>query len=141
MIYNNNNMWDDNMQRFAIRYTFIFLLVIWSAIFAGFWGVIFLGGNILQWLLGDVFGIAPDQVHAVIDTIQHVSGAGLAIIWLMGAAMLYIMKKWLWAVVRGPGNPYNVHVVNDGEVIDGTATDVTEKTGPKDPLPGHKQLH
>ena len=109
------------------KYAYWLLLTVWTAIFAGFWSVIFLGGEILQWLLVNVLGANVVSTDAMIQLLQHVSGFGLALIWAMGAFALYVAKRLMWAAVEGPGGPYNIDLVNDGKVIDGSAIDKTER--------------
>ena len=108
------------------KYAYWLLLSIWSAIFAGFWAVIFLGGKILTWLLTAIFHVAAEPSVALINILQSVSLWGLALIWGMGALALYIAKRLLWAQLEGPGEPYDVQLTNNDRTIDGTAVDKSE---------------
>ena len=108
------------------KYAYRLLLLIWTAIFAGFWGVVFLGGQLLEWLLTALFDVDAEPSIALINILQSVSMWGLLLIWVMGAVALYIAKRLIWAVMEGPGRPFEVRLSNDGHTIDGTATDKSE---------------
>lgn len=106
---------------------FTFLIAAWTAIFVGFWSMIYLGGNAIVWVVENIFGYAGEGADTLISIAQNVGTVGLFMIWFMGAAGLFILRKWLSAITKGPGEPYDVEIVHDGKTIETSYQDVTEK--------------
>lgn len=115
------------MQRLNPSQLFPFLMVIWTSIFLFFWAIVEVGGNALSWIFINIFGAPADRAELFFSLLQNVGMTGLVVIWLMGAAGLFIMRRWLRVLTQDPGDSYEVKVQHDGKTIESSATDVTEK--------------
>lgn len=89
------------------------LLITWSAICIGFWSIIYWGGDALSWTMKSFLGVEPSATENALALFRNVPPVGAIMIWLMGAASLFILRRWMSGVNKGPGQIYDVKFQND----------------------------
>jgi len=101
------------------HHVYSLLLAAWTAICVGFWSAIYLGGDAMTWAMTQYFGLARHETESVLHMFHNVPVLGAIMIWLMGAAMLLILRWWMHAVATGPDAPRNdLHFKNDGKLVE-----------------------
>ena len=115
------------MSQVSHNHIFGFLLTVWTVIFAAFWGVIYIGGAILMWVAEHLFMMHGEAADVFIRLLQNIGTLGLASIWAMGAVVLFVLRRWMKAITFGPGRPQEVEIQHEGQTIEASYQDVTEK--------------
>lgn len=115
------------------------VFALWTLLCLGFWGVIALGGDLLQWVAG-VFGGA-EIARAVLGFLEAFGTFLLAWVWLAGAALIAFAGFALRQAARNAAS-IRVRNVQFGESADWGPREMKDVTPPRapDPDPDRKRL-